>query len=400
MFTQYEPGQPVASGDIPLSAPVLRGNEWRYIKDCLDTNWVSSVGAYVERFEQMVAAYVGTRYAVAMVNGTAALHMALLVAGVEPEDEVLVSALTFIAPAFAIRYAGAWPVMVDAEPDYWEMDTNAAADFLDKGCRWTAGALINRGTGRRVRAILPVHILGHPVDMAPLQALAQKYGLALIEDATESLGANYRGQKTGALSDAACFSFNGNKIITTGGGGMLVTDNEAWAKRARYLATQAKDDSLEYIHGAVGYNYRLTNLQAAMGCAQMEQLDSYVAAKRAIADNYRRALAEAPGVTPMREAEWAFSSHWLFTVLVDPEAYGQDSRALLRALGEAGIQSRPLWHPLHRNPVFAGLPVVGGQVSERLNRQALSLPCSVDLSPEAQGRVTEAICLGAREVIR
>jgi len=310
--TSSEPGAPAAEALIPLSVPEIRGNEWKYTKECLDTNWVSSIGPFVDRFEQELAARVGTGYAVATVNGTAALHVALLVAGIGPDDEVLVSTLTFIASANAIRYVGAWPVFVDAEPDYWQMDPQKTTDFLEKGCRWNNGELRNRRTGRRVRAILPVHILGHPVDMDPILEVARKYGLAVIEDATESLGAKYKGRMGGHLGDAACFSFNGNKIITTGGGGMLVTDKEEWALKAKYLTTQAKDDPVEFRHDAVGYNYRLTNIQAAMGCAQFEVLDEYVNTKRRIAATYTEALRDVPGITPMREASWAFSIFRLY----------------------------------------------------------------------------------------
>ncbi len=235
MSTPFEPGVPSAEGFIPLCVPEIRGNEWKYIKECLDTNWVSSVGAYVNRFEEMVADYVGTNHAVATVNGTSALHVALLVAGIEPDDEVLVSTLTFIAPANAIRYAGAWPLFIDAEPEYWQMSPQNVADFLERECNFQDGEVRNKHTGRRVKAIMPVHILGHPVDMEPILDVARKYNLVVIEDATESLGAKYQGRMVGHLGDIACFSFNGNKILITGGGGMIVTDNEAWARKAQYL---------------------------------------------------------------------------------------------------------------------------------------------------------------------
>ena len=207
----------------------------------------------------MVAEQSETKYAVATVNGTAALHVALLVAGVQPDEEVLVSTLTFIAPVNAIRYVGAWPVFIDAEPIYWQMDPARVVEFFERDCRWTEGKLYNRRTGRHVSAIIPVHVLGHPVDLDPIMEVARKYGLKVIEDATEGLGATYKDRGLGCLGDIGCFSFNGNKIITTGGGGMMVTDNEEWAIRAKYLTTQAKDDPIEYIHGEVGYNYRLTN---------------------------------------------------------------------------------------------------------------------------------------------
>ncbi|HKV49594.1 MAG TPA: LegC family aminotransferase [Gemmatimonadaceae bacterium] len=383
------PGAPPPAGFTPLCVPELRGNEWEYVKECLDTNWVSSVGSYVDRFERSLADAAGTKHAIATTSGTAALHVALMLAGVERDDEVLVSTLTFIAPANAIRYVGAWPVFVDAEPDYWQMDTAKAIDFLERGCEWRNGELRNRVTGRRVRAILPVHILGHPVDMRPLVEAARKFGLRIIEDATESLGATYHGTPVGHLGDIACFSFNGNKIITTGGGGMLVTDDDAFAKRARYLTTQAKDDPVEYVHNEVGYNYRLTNVLAAMGVAQMEQLPSYVEAKRRIAATYTAALGNVPGFTPMREASWARSTFWMYTVLIDPKTVGADARALLRALGAAQIQSRPLWQPLHQSNAHRGAFGTDCSRAEFLHARALSLPCSVGLEPNAQSLVIE-----------
>jgi len=376
---------------IPLSVPEIRGNEWQYVKECLDTGWVSSVGSYVDRFEQMVAKQAGTKFAVATVNGTSALHVALLVAGVKPEDEVLVSTLTFIAPANTIRYAGAWPVFIDAEPDYWQMNPDHVVEFLERGCRWSQGALYNSRTGRRVSAILPVHVLGHPVDLDPILAIAEKYGLKVIEDSTEGLGATYKGRQLGSLGDIGCFSFNGNKIITTGGGGMLVTDNEEFARKAKYLTTQAKDDPLEYIHGEIGFNYRLTNLLAAVGCAQMEQLDDYVSKKRKIAAHYCEALQHVTGIAPMKNAPWAESTFWMYTILIDEKEFPKDSRQIMHALGAQKIQCRPLWQPIHRSPAHASGDVVDLPVADRLVRQALSLPCSVGLSELDQDRVIAAL---------
>jgi perosamine synthetase len=382
---------PLPEDFIPLIVPEIRGNEWKYVKDCLDTNWVSSVGSYVERFEKMVAERAGTKYAIATVNGTAALHIALLLAGVQADDEVVVSSLTFIAPANAIRYVGAWPVFIDAEPRYWQIDPAGAADFLEKGCRWDGEALRNRGTGRRVKAILPVHILGHPADLDPILAVAARYSLPVIEDATEGLGARYRGKSLGSLGHVGCFSFNGNKIITTGGGGMLVTDNAEWATRARYLTTQAKDDPIEYVHNAIGYNYRLTNVLAAMGCAQMEQLDTFVEAKREIARRYQESLISLPGIRLPEEADRAFSTFWMYTVLIDEKKSRIDSRELLRELAAHKIQTRPLWQPIHRSPAhnLPGNPSCPN--SDALYGQAISLPCSVGLTRSAQAHVMEII---------
>jgi perosamine synthetase len=309
---------------------------------------------------------------------------------------VLVSTLTFIAPANAVRYAGAFPVFDDAEPRYWQIDPQRVADFLAKDCAAQDGRLVNRRTGRPIRAILPVDVLGHPVDADALREIAKRHGLAIVEDATEGLGARYRDRAVGALGDVGCLSFNGNKIITTGGGGMVLTDDADWARRARHLSTQAKEDPVEYVHREVGFNYRLTNVLAALGVAQLELLDSYVERKRRIAARYAEAFADVPGLTPPAEAPWATSSYWLYTVLVDEEKFGMGSRELLRALDGDRIQARPLWQPLHRSAAHADCDRVGGEVADRLNRDALSLPCSVGLEEADQRRVIERVLARAR----
>jgi len=385
------PGAPPTADFIPLIVPELGGNEWDYVKECLDTNWVSSVGTYVDRFEKLTAERVGTKYAVATVNGTAALHIALMLAGVEANDEVLVSTLTFIAPANAIRYVGAWPVFIDAEPEHWQIDPAKVGEFLEKDCRWDGHLLANRKTGRRVKAIVPVHILGHPVDLDPILEIAEKYSLPVIEDATEGLGARYRGKSLGSFGQSACFSFNGNKIITTGGGGMLVTDDAELAKRAKYLTTQAKDDPIEYVHNEIGYNYRLTNVLAAIGCAQMEQLDRFVQAKRQIAKRYQESLSAIPGIQLPNEAEWAYSTYWMYTVLIDERKLGINARDLLRGLGARRIQARPLWQPIHRSPSHRRDVSFLCPVADGLYEKALSLPCSVGLNLDAQDIVIEAL---------
>jgi perosamine synthetase len=380
---------------IPLSIPEIRGNEWKYVKDCLDTGWVSSVGEYVTRFEHLVAQTVGVRTAVATSSGTSALHVALLVSGVAPDDEVLVSTLTFIAPVNAIRYANAWPVLIDAEPRFWQIDTQKVTDFLRKGCDYSKGALRNRRTGRRVKAVLPVHILGHPVDMDPVVSVAREFGLVVIEDATECLGAKYRGQSAGTLGDIACFSFNGNKIITTGGGGAIVTSNGDWATRAKYLTTQAKDDPIEFVHGEVGYNYRLTNIQAAMGCAQIEMLNAYIDKKRRIAAHYELGFKSTPGITSMPQAQWAESIFWLYTILVDEERFGMNARGLMKELETKGIQTRPLWQPMHRSPVHCHAQASHCETADWLHAKALSLPCSVGLTETDQDHVLASIARAA-----
>lgn len=387
--SSIEPGA-APQGMIALCVPEIRGNEWKYVKECLDGNWVSSVGEFVDRFERSVSDYVGSKCAVACVNGTAALHIALLVAGVLPDDEVLVSSLSFIAPANAIRYVGAWPVFIDAEENYWQMDSNGVADFIENRCQWSDGVLRNKSTKRRVSAILPVHILGHPVDMDPIMELAGKYNLTVIEDATESLGATYRGRPVGTLGHIACFSFNGNKIITTGGGGMIITDNQAWARKAKYLTTQAKDDPVEFVHGTVGYNFRLPNILAAVGVAQMEMLDEYVTTKRQIAANYRTAFAGTRAITFMPEAEWAESTFWLNTILINDGISDQTSRGLMQDLETNKIQARPLWQPLNQSPVYRDLHA-HCPVAARINRAALSLPSSVGLTRSQQEEVIKVV---------
>lgn len=381
---------------IPLCVPEIAGNEWKYIKECLDTNWVSSVGSYVDRFEEDLARYVGSKRAVATVNGTSALHVALLIAGVEPDDEVLTSTLTFIAPANAVRYVSAWPVFMDTEPRYWQMDAQKVVDFLEKECQWRNKALYNKTTGRRIRALLPVHILGHPVDMDPIIEAARKFDLPIVEDASESLGATYKGRSVGRFGDLSCFSFNGNKLITTGGGGMIATDNEQFAEKAKYLTTQAKDHPIEYIHHEVGYNYRLPNILAAMGVAQMEVLDDYISVKRRIASTYEAILKSVAGIESMNEAPWAFSTHWMYTVLVHEEQYGIDSRQLLNRLAEQGIQARPLWQPLHLSRAHENCQSYHCSCSEDLYRKALSLPCSVGLARDEQ----EVVCASIAECPR
>jgi len=395
--SKRESGPPAGKSFVPLSVPHLAGNEWTYIKECLDTDWVSSVGPFVDRFEREVAQAAGTKYAVATVNGTAALHIALLLAGVEPGDEVMVSDLTFIAPANAIRYTGAYPVFIDAESSYWQMDVQKLKDFLENGCEITRGGLINKVTRRNVRALLPVHILGSACDMAPILELAGRFGLPVVEDATECLGARYRDKPAGSLGLMGCFSFNGNKILTTGGGGMLVTDDECLAQRAHYLTTQAKDDPLEFVHGTVGYNYRLPNVLAALGCAQLEQLRTFIAHKREIAAAYTADFADLSAINPMREPPGVFSTYWLYTVRVETVEGRPGSRDLIKALDTQGIQTRPLWQPMHLSPAHRGVFATDCSVAEKLNRECLSLPCSVGLAREDRRRVAGAVrgALGA-----
>lgn len=376
---------------IALSIPRLCGNELRYLEECIQSGWVSSSGPFVERFERQIANFVNTKFAVATSSGTAALHLALQVAGVQANDEVLVPSLTFIAPANAVRYVGAWPILMDSDPVYWQLDVDKVREFLQSECELRSDELRNRKTGRRIRAIIPVHMLGHPVDMDPLIELANRFGITVIEDATESLGSEYKGRRTGSLGHLGCFSFNGNKIITCGGGGMITTNDPSLANYARYLSTQAKDDALEYIHDEIGYNYRLTNVQAALGVAQMELISSFVVFKRSVTAKYNSDLANTQGISLPKEANWARSNCWLYTIQIDSKLYGEHSRDLLRRLRDASIESRPLWCPVHKQKPYRNSQTYKIEVAEHLYQAALSLPCSVGVTDSQLDRVIASV---------
>ncbi len=376
---------------IPLSTPHITGNEWKYVKDCLDTGWVSSVGKYVQFFEEKLASVIGKSHATACINGTAALHIALMVAGVKAGDEVIVPALTFVAPANAVRYLGAYPVFIDVDPEFWQLDPQKLEDFLVKECELKGKDLVNKNTGRIVKAIIPVDLLGHPVDMDAILKVAHRFNLMVIEDNAESLGAGYKNQPVGLKADLVCLSFNGNKVVTSGGGGMILTDNASWAKRARYLTTQAKVNEVDYIHEDIGFNYRLSNVQAAIGLAQIEQLDVFIAQKRVMAQRYNEGLRNIKGIRLPKEASWAKSSYWLYTILIDNAVYKESNRMVLQRLHGLGIQSRPLWHPLHRLLPFAECYAYQIKEADRLFDCALSLPSSVHLTEEDQARVIDVL---------
>jgi perosamine synthetase len=384
---------------IPLSSPSLHGNELAYLRECIETGWVSSGGPFVERFEAMIAAVLGTRYAVATASGTAALHVALQVAGVGPDDEVLIPTLTFIAPANAVRYLGAWPVLMDAEPSYWQIDVQKMRDFCLHECSFKNGILYNKASGRAVKAIVPVHVLGHPCEMDSILELARSFNLKVIEDATESLGSTYRGRPTGSMGDLGCLSFNGNKIITTGGGGAITTNDEGLARQARYLTTQAKDDPFEYVHNEIGYNYRMTNLQAALGVAQIEQLALFVQSKQETASIYDAGLSSVEGVTVPREAPWARSNRWLYTILVDANRYRESSRMLAARLKQQGIEARPFWRPVHQQVPYKNCQQYRVEVADDLYREGISLPCSTHISAKARQAVIDEVSTRPRSIL-
>ncbi|MBW1713857.1 MAG: LegC family aminotransferase [Deltaproteobacteria bacterium] len=367
---------------IPNCIPCLEGNEWRYLKDALETNWVSAGGPYIGRFEKAVAGFVGAGQAVALSSGTAALHLALKLAGVGPGQEVLVPSLTFIATANAVTYLGARPVFLDSDRVSLGLDPDKFSHFVKKECRHKNGGLINQRTGRQVAAVLPVHLYGHPADLEPIAETAEAVGLALVEDGAESLGAEYKGQRVGASSRLCALSFNGNKIITTGNGGMILTDDEDLARRARYLCAQTRDDPLEYVHSEIGFNYRLPGLNAALGLAQAEQLDKFVARKRSIQARYREGLKDAAGARLFEEAAWARSSYWTPILLLDLKQHPAGHGPLLARLLEQGIGARPLWQPLNWQKPFARELALDVSQAEAIYRAGLCLPCSCGISEE------------------
>ncbi len=390
MKRKVEPGI-AEKGFIPLCVPHLSGNEWKYIKECLDTNWVSSAGPFVDKFEKMVADFVKVRYAVACVNGTAALHISLLLLGIHRDDEVITSDLTFVAPANAIRYVGAHPVFIDADYNTFQLDVDKLNYFLKTRTKKTAKGLMNKDTKRYIKAILPVHILGHCCDIESIMEISRNYGLPVIEDATEALGASVKGKFAGTFGKLGVFSFNGNKIITTGGGGMIVTDDPVLAKKAKYLTTQAKDDSVEFIHNEIGYNYRLPNLLSAMGCAQMEKIDAYIEKKREIAKMYNEKLSEIPGIGVMTKPYYCETTFWLYTIKIEEKEYGLNRVNLMKELQKHKIETRPLWQPMHLLKPHKNSPKTVCDVAEKLKKRCLCLPCSVKLAQKEQDFVIEKI---------
>jgi len=358
----------------PLHAPEIDGNAWAYVKDCFDSGWVSSVGRWVNRFEEMLAETTGARHAVATVNGTAALHAALLSAGTEPGDEVLVPSFTFVASANAIAYCGAQPHFVDCEDESLGIDPAKLEDHLDRTLTHDNGKWINRITHAPVRALVVVYCSA----MTGLNAVAADYGLTVIEDAAESLGSFIGGKHTGRLGRAGILSFNGNKTITTGGGGAIVTDDDLLARKVRHLTTTARaGDGCELVHDAIGYNYRLPNINAAVGCAQLETLTAKLATKARLAERYRNAVAGLEGVRMVTDAAGRTSNHWLNALVFD---HGADRDAALEALRAGGIESRPFWFPLHQMAMYADAPRAELPMTEALAARGLLLPSGPGLA--------------------
>jgi dTDP-4-amino-4,6-dideoxygalactose transaminase len=369
-----------------LSPPEVGDEDRRMLLDAFDSNWIAPLGPHVDAFETEFAGRVGVAHAVALSSGTAALHLALLLVGVGPGDEVLVPSFTFVATANAVVYVGATPVFVDSTADTWTMDPALVSAELDR--RAAAGTL--------PAAVVTVDLYGQCCDYEPILAACDRHGVPVIEDAAEALGATYRGRAAGSFGRMGVFSFNGNKIITTSGGGMLVTGSAEEAERARYLATQAREPFPHYEHTTIGYNYRLSNLLAALGRAQLAGLDSRITRRRVIDTRYRAALGDVAGITFFPVAPYGEPNHWLTCVTIDPARFGADREQVRLALEADDIESRPTWKPLHLQPVFASLEVVGGSVCAGIFADGLCLPTGSALSEEDQDRVTRIVRSQAR----
>ncbi|MBL0055617.1 MAG: LegC family aminotransferase [Chitinophagaceae bacterium] len=369
-----------------LSGPNMAGNEWKYIKDCLDTGWVSSVGAYVDQFEKMSAEFAGTRYAVATSSGTTALHICLVMMGVNESDYVITPNITFIATCNSIKYTGADPILIDCDPGSWQMDLDLLEQFLDTETEQRNGACVYKKDGRRIPVIMPVHVLGNMCDMDRLMALAARHQLIVIEDSTEALGSYYKGKHAGSFGLMGTFSYNGNKIITTGGGGMIVTDDEVLAKRAKHLTTQAKSDPFEYIHDAIGYNYRLVNVAAAMGVAQMELLPGFIRRKKEIIGLYKKEL-DGVGDIRFQEVSADVDPNWWL-----PTIYTEKQKEVLKILNENKMQSRPFWVPMNQLPMFReNIFFHKSDRSDHVYHHCLSIPCSTNITDEEIKAVSEKI---------
>ncbi len=359
-----------------LHQPLFQGHEWEYLKDCIDTGWVSSVGSYVDRFERDLAEFTGAMCAVAVVNGTAALQIALILAGVESGDEVLAPALTFVATANAVVYCGAVPHFVDSEFRTLGLDPLKLADYLKDIAELTADGCRNRISGRRIRAVVPMHTFGHPVDMDPLVELCARWKIEIIEDAAEGLGSYYKGRHTGTIGHIGILSFNGNKIVTTGGGGALLFNDESEARVAKHITTTARQPHpWTYFHDLLGYNYRMPNLNAALGCAQLEQMPEFLSSKRNLAARYIEAFRDFPGIKFAVEPAFAKSNYWLNALVLDEE-FSDQRDSLLEQTNQQGIMTRPVWVLMQRLPMYQNCPHMDLEVAESLERRIVNIPSS------------------------
>lgn len=367
---------------IWMSSPHMGGTEQQYVKDAFDTNWIAPLGPNVNGFEQDLELFLNAgSHVAALSSGTAGLHLGLVLLGVQAGDEVICQSMTFSATANPIKYVGATPVFVDSEADTWNMSPVLLEEAIKD----------RMAKGKKPKAIIPVHLYGMPAKMEDINAIARQYGIPVLEDAAEALGSSIDGRKCGTMGDISVLSFNGNKIITTSGGGALVAPNAQVAKDARFLATQARDEAPHYQHSQVGYNYRMSNLCAGVGRGQMEVLAARIEKRRSIYNQYVVALSGKSGVSFLSEPVGYFSNRWLSTLLIDPAKAGATREDLRLALDKEHIESRPLWKPMHLQPVFEGCPYYGDGTSERLFDTGLCLPSGSNLTDEDMDRVLEVI---------
>ncbi len=362
---------------ILLSAPNISGNEWKYVKECLDTEWVSSVGSFVNDFEKSVSDFTKSKYAVACSSGTSALHISLIVSGIKKGDYVIVPNITFIASANSIKYLNANPIFIDVNQDDWQMDLDLLSDFLEKNTYKKNNLSYYKKNHKVIRAIMAVHILGNICDMDKLSYISSKYNIKIIEDASESLGSYYNGKHSGTFGEIGVFSFNGNKIITSGGGGMIVTNNLKLSSRAKHITTQAKAHNFEYFHDEVGFNYRLVNPLAAIGLAQMENLNKFIKIKQKIDSIYRKNLNKIGDIKFQKISKNVNHNSWLFTFMT------KKKDLLLKKLNSLKIQSRPLWIPMNRLPIYEkDLYVNNNDISNKIYQKCISIPSSSNLKDD------------------
>lgn len=368
---------------VALHEPNFTGNEWLYVKECIDTGWVSSVGSFVDRFEHDLAAYTGVKHAIVVSNGTSGLQVALQLAGVEAGDEVFVPALSFVATANAVRHCNAWPHFVDVDPRTLGLSVPALADYLDFVLERRNGLNFNRHNGRRLAAIVPMHTFGHPVDMPALMELSERFEIPVVEDAAESLGSFIEGQHTGTFGLCGMLSFNGNKIVTTGGGGALITNDTQLARHAKHLTTTAKQPHRwVFFHDEVAYNYRMPNLNAALGCAQLEQLPNFLKAKRQLANRYAKAFDDLSEARIFLERLGTQVNYWLQTLILQPD-FASERDNVLAATNEAGLMTRPVWELLNSLPMYRDCPSMPLPLASDLARRIVNLPSSPQLIREA-----------------
>ena len=363
-------------GAAGLHEPEFTGNEWAYVKECLDTGWVSSAGSYVTKFEDMLVDITGIKHAIATITGSAALHSCLLLTDIQPDDEIIVPTLTFIATANAVTYCGANPHFADSEENSLGIDPEKLAQHLDKISEIRDNACFNKQTGRRISALIVMHTFGHAGDLDTLKKLCGRYKLILIEDAAEAIGTVYKGKYVGHWGLVSTLSFNGNKTVTTGGGGAILTNDDALAEKARRLTDTAKvPHRWTRAHDMIGFNHRMTNMNAALGCAQLEQLESIIQRKRKLADAFKNAFASLAGVEFFTETPDCRSNYWLNAIILDPE-YADQRDAILEATNDAGIRTQPAWTPMHQLPMYESCPRMDLNTAESLYQRTINLPSS------------------------